>query len=68
MKTNGHDEVFVLANYDFAFDGILIINYMGNPIAVVGEDGTLIMRDNNYPIGLVDFLIENINMHHFWLN
>lgn len=66
MKTDGHEIDFVA--YDFVFDGMLIIIYFGKPIAAIHEDGTLVMRNEDYPLGLIEYLIENMSMHNFWLN
>lgn len=65
MRINGHDEI---VRFQFIFKGMMIILYFGEPIAIIDEDGEIIMRDDSYPLYLVNFLVEEMNMHCFWLN
>lgn len=67
MKTNGPNPS-QLVEYAIDLEGILTIIYFGRPIAVIDSAGQIIMRDERYPLGLVDYLVENINGHKFWLN
>jgi len=64
MKTNGHDFV----DFKFEFNGILIVVYFGNPIAMIDEDGQILMRDQSYPLYLVEYLVENMPMHYYMEN
>ena len=39
--------------------GVMVIIYFGRPIALVNEHGGMVWRDEQYPIFLIEHLIEN---------
>ncbi len=40
-------------------EGLLIVKYFGELIALVDHRGNFIWRDENYPVFLIDYLIQN---------
>lgn len=72
MKTDGHklpiDAASPLVNFEFFIGGMMLVIYFGSPIAMIDEHGEILMRNINYPIFLIEYLIQNYEMHKFQWN
>lgn len=64
MKVDGHN--FVSVKYEF--EGVMLLFFMGDAVALVNSDGKVLMRNDEYPLFFVDFLMENLNMHKYQWN
>lgn len=46
--------------------GVVAIYYLGGLLAIVGNNGAIVWRDENYPIYLIEHLILNPLPEYRW--